>query len=141
MSSSAVGSMMPFSVSNDSSAATRSSIGLAGRGWWCAAESVLIDRFHVALPQVHVDGVARLAPELVALEPHAVRRLVPAARRVRLDVGDGRDDVDTYHSASSTSHVPRASGMPGRMPVADAHALADHESRRDNVVARVVGRY
>src|SRR5262249_17888516 len=139
MSSSTLGSMMPFSVNNDSSAATRSSIGLVARGWWCAADSALIDRFHVALPQVHVNGIAGLTPELVALEPDAVRRIIPATRRMRLDVRHGSDDVDPHHGSPPPAHVSWASRMPGWMPVAHPHLLTDDIAGRDDVVAGIVG--
>src|SRR5262249_14360201 len=100
-----------------------------GRGWWWISLAALIGRLHVALPQVDMDGIARLTPQLVSLEPDAVRRLAARRRGVGLDVRHGRDDVDAHDRTDVATYVTGAAGMTGRMRVAHAHAVADCELR------------
>ena len=59
---------------------------------------------------------------------------------MRLDVGDGRDDVDPHHGALPPAHVTRATRVAERMPVAHTNVLADDEPRRDDIVTGVIGR-
>ncbi len=84
-----------------------------------------------------MDGIAGLAPQLLCVEADAVRRLVPFAGGVRLDVGHGRDDVDPQDRANVTAHVARATGVTGRVHVADEDLVAHREPRLELVGSRI----
>src|SRR5579862_2780916 len=114
ISSIAARSRMPLSISTDSKASTRSSIGVVGSGWWWPSSIVALQ---VALPQVHVDQVAALAPHLGRLEAHAVGGLEADAVAVVFDVGQRRHLVETRHRPPLALDVARGPGVAERVPL------------------------
>src|SRR5581483_3874838 len=102
-----------------------------GPTFWAAYSTglypCLAGRLEVALPQVEVQRLARLAgaaPQLVAVEAHAVQRL-----RVLASAGDDgiREDVgavDAVDNAPPPTRVPRQPRMSYRLVAAGNHRVA-----------------
>src|SRR5581483_9268087 len=118
-----------------------------GPTFWAAYSTglypCLAGRLEVALPQVEVQRLARLAgaaPQLVAVEPHTVQRL----RVLALAGDDGiREDVgavDAVDHASPAAGVARQARMPHRLVAAGNHRVADGEPRRPRRFALEAGR-
>src|SRR5262245_45418475 len=122
---------MPFSSSSDSSARTRDTTYGSTFGWFLPMRSAPpAGRLQIALPQVDVHalvGLGRLAPELAAVEPHAVERLWMLAAVVRVRV---REHVHTVEPPDDPALAAHIAGQPR---VARWVEIARHDSITDRV--------
>src|SRR4029453_4400969 len=138
ISSTAAGSMSPFSVSSDSVASTRSAI--SGRSWSCVDMSAV--GLEIRFEQIDVnDGVVLcdITPQLPAIEPHGVQIVGVLAAAEGIVVGKDHRRMNANHRTAPAAAVGGEPGMPLRLMIARHDVLPDGEARRrvdpPNVVA------